>query len=94
MADKQDYTVNRAMQDGAVSYARGDTRQLNEVDAATLLASGAISEKGARPAEREPAVRHTFGAEKSTVGDYTSAAAGSVVIADKRANSATAKAKK
>jgi len=62
MADKKKFTVNRSMQDGATSYDRGDTREMTEVDAAPLLASGALSLPGEEPAVREPAVRHTFGA--------------------------------
>ena len=75
MADKKTYTVHRAMHGDGKDYARGDTREMTEADAATLLASGALSEKGKDPAERVPAVRHTFGSERSAVneGGYTDA---------------------
>lgn len=65
MADKQKYTVNRSMQDGPTSYERGDTREMTAVDAAPLLATGALSRHGEKPAERQPAVQHTFGAASS-----------------------------
>lgn len=61
MADKIKYTVNRSMQDGSNTYERGDTRELTEIDAATLLASGALSLPGKPAADRDPAVVHTFG---------------------------------
>lgn len=62
MSDKHKFTVNRAMQDGAKSYERGDTREMTEIEAAPLLAAGALSKEGEKPAERKPAVQHTFGA--------------------------------
>lgn len=72
MSEKKSYTVLRAMQ-GDREYARGDTRELTEADAAALVASGALVEKGKEPAEREPAVVHTFGNAPSAVneGGYT-----------------------
>ena len=75
MADKHSYTVNRAMHGDGKDYARGDTRELTETDAAPLVTTGALSLKGKDPVEREPAVRHTFGQEPSAVNDagYTTA---------------------
>jgi hypothetical protein len=80
MADKHTYTVNRAMHGDGKDYARGDERQLTETDAAALIATGALSLKGKDPAEREPAVRHTFGTEPSAVneGGYTTATGGAI----------------
>ncbi len=71
MADKHKYTVNRAMQDGAKSYERGDTREMTEIDAQPLLDSGALSLPGKEPVVRESGVKHTFGAEPSSVDGYT-----------------------
>lgn len=63
MSDKKiKYQVNRSMQDGAKSYARGDTREMTEAEAETLLRTGALSLPGEDPATPEPAVKHTFGA--------------------------------
>lgn len=92
MAEKHEYTVNRAMQDGATTYERGDTRKMTEIDAAPLLASGALSKVGEDAAEREPAVRHTFGTEPSEHNDrgYTDAGAASVRL--RRAGQQTPKA--
>lgn len=75
MADKLTYTVHRAMHGDGKDYARGDTRELTEIDAAPLVATGALSLKGEDPVTREPAVRHTFGTEPSKVNDggYTTA---------------------
>ena len=67
MADTKTYIVNRSMHGEGRYYARGDTRKLTEADAASLLASGALSEQGKEPVTREPAVRHTFGTEPSRV---------------------------
>lgn len=80
MAEKQKYVVNRAMQDGANEYSRGDTREMTEIDAAPLLAIGALSKPGEEPAEREPAVQHTFGAAPTEQREYTSAGEGSVQL--------------
>jgi hypothetical protein len=90
MADKHTYTVNRAMHGDGKDYARGDTRELSETDAAPLLATGALSLKGKDPVEREPAVRHTFGQEPSRVNaeGYTSAS-GDGVAAPRAATSTT-----
>ncbi len=49
MANKT-YTVARAMTADGKDYARGDTRELSEGDAAHLLASGALTEGKAKPA--------------------------------------------
>lgn len=75
MADKKTYTVHRAMHGNGKDYARGDTRELTEADAAPLVASGALSEQGADPLVREPAVQHAFGQNRSAVneGGYTDA---------------------
>lgn len=96
MADKHTYTVNRAMHGDGKDYARGDTRELTETDAATLIATGALSLKGKVPVEREPAVRHTFGQEPSAVneGGYTTATGeGISVTPAKPAANKAAKAK-
>lgn len=79
MAEKKSYTVHRAMHGEGRDYARGDTRDLTPADAAPLLAIGALAERGKGPAEREPAVRHTFGAEKAASADYTTATGEGVV---------------
>lgn len=87
MAETKEYTVNRAMQSGATSFDRGDIRKLTEAEAAPLVASGALSLKGAKAEEREPAVRHTFGEAPNEDQGYTSAATGervSVEMTDKR----------
>lgn len=75
MADKKTYTVHRAMHGNGKDYARGDTRELTEADAAPLVASGALSEEGTDPLVREPGVRHAFGQNRSAVNDsgYTDA---------------------
>lgn len=75
MSSKQIYIVTRAMHGDGKDYARGDTRQLSETDAAPLVAAGALAKEGEEPTAREPAVRHTFGTEPSKVNDqgYTSA---------------------
>jgi len=87
MADKIKYTVNRSMQDGAQSYERGDTREMTEVDAAPLLATGALSKPGAKDTEREPPVRHTFGTAPTEDAGYTSAT-GETVRPDRKAKPA------
>jgi hypothetical protein len=75
MADKKTYTVHRAMHGDGKDYARGDTREMTETDAAPLVASGALSPEGEEPAARAAGVEHTFGTKPSTVNDrgYTSA---------------------
>lgn len=75
MATKNTYIVNRAMHGDGKDYARGDTRELSETDAAPLVATGALTKKGDKTAEREPAVRHAFGTQPSKINDegYTSA---------------------
>lgn len=87
MAETKEYTVNRAMQSGSESFERGDTRKLTEADAAGLVESGALTLKGSKTAEREPAVVHTFGTVPSEVESYTDASTGkeaSVSVQDKR----------
>ncbi len=69
MAEKQTYDVHRAMHGDGKDYARGDTRQMTEVDAADLVARGALSLKGEPPVERQPGVVHTYGAEPSALND-------------------------
>lgn len=75
MAKKLTYRVNRSMHGDGKDYARGDTRELTETDAAPLVATGALSLDGTNSVEREPAVKHTFGQEPSAVneGGYTTA---------------------
>ena len=75
MSEKKKYTVHRAMHGDGKDYARGDIREMTPIDAADLLATGALSEEGKDPAERDPAVRHTFGQEPSNLNErgYTSA---------------------
>ncbi len=66
------YTVHRSMvgTDGR-EYGRGDEREMTDVEAAELLANGAIAVKGEAPVSRKTsAVEHTFGkasAEKLAV---------------------------
>jgi hypothetical protein len=61
MSDKHQYTVHRAMHGDGKDYERGDTREMTEVDAAPLVATGALARKGEVPMERAAAVEHTFG---------------------------------
>lgn len=94
MAEQNEYTVNRSMQ-GDKDYERGDTRKMSAADAAPLLATGALSEKGKEPAEREPGVRHTFGSEPTEYEGYTSASGEpSISVSDKRTSTKPAAAKK
>lgn len=72
MAEKIKYDVKRSMQ-GDKDYNRGDTRMMTEADAAPLVATGALVRHGEKPGEREPAVRHTFGAEPNEDRGYTDA---------------------
>lgn len=76
MADRQKYTVHRAMQGDDKAYERGDTRELSAADAAPLLASGAISLPGKEPVRRGAGVEHTFGARKNEDSGFTSALTG------------------
>jgi hypothetical protein len=73
MSDKKiKYEVRRSMQNGAESFERGDTREMTEAEAAPLLRSGALCMPGEDPAEREPAVQHTFGtAPQESPKDFT-----------------------
>jgi hypothetical protein len=91
MAEKHTYTVNRAMHGDGKDYARGDTRELTEADAATLLATGALSPKGKPAAEREPGVRHTFGQEPSETNEGYTTATGDGVVAPRTATKPAAK---
>lgn len=87
------YLVHRTMQDGAKEYLPGDTRDMTEGDAAELVALGALSIEGEYPADRAPAVRHTFGAEPSAVNDggYTIADEGRAVTLASAAPASTKK---
>jgi hypothetical protein len=60
------YAVHRSMHGDGRDYEPGDTRELEEVDAADLVASGALSLEGEEPIVPEPAVRHTFGTAEAT----------------------------
>lgn len=95
MSTKQTYVVNRAMHGDGRDYARGDTRQLSDTDAAPLVATGALLLKGEDAVVREPAVRHTFGTEPSAVnaGGYTSAVGDGILArsSDKSVKPAPAK---
>jgi hypothetical protein len=95
MADKKSYTVNRAMHGDGKDYERGDTRQMAEADAAALVATGALSEKGKAAAEPAPAVVHTFGQEPSAVNDagYTTATRDGIIAGRPAAASSAPKAK-
>lgn len=69
MAEKKTYTVHRAMHGDGKDYARGDTREMTEAEAAPLVASGALALEGDDAAVREPGVQHTFGRAPSKVND-------------------------
>ncbi|KQM88650.1 hypothetical protein ASE67_02605 [Sphingomonas sp. Leaf23] len=88
MADKKTYTVHRAMHGDGRDYARGDTREMTEADAASLVTTGALSLEGDEPKAAAPAIEHTFGQKPSSVNDggYTSASGGAVKPASKPAN--------
>ncbi len=75
MSDKKTYTVHRAMHGDGKDYERGDTREMTEVDAAPLVASGALSPEGEEPVTRSGGVQHTFGTKPSEVNErgYTAA---------------------
>jgi hypothetical protein len=60
------YTVHRSMHGDGRDYEPGDTRELDEIDAAALVESGALSLEGEDPRVREPAVRNTFGKAEPT----------------------------
>ena len=77
------YTVHRTMQDGAIEYLPGSTREMAPADAAELVSLGALSIKGEEPIEREPSVRHTFGGQESAVneGGYTVAGEAGAITA-------------
>jgi hypothetical protein len=85
MTTTRTYTVHRTMQDGSTEYLPGSTREMTPADAAELVDIGALSVKGEKPTEREPAVRHTFGSEPSAVNDggYTIADEGRAITSDK-----------
>lgn len=85
MAEKHEYTVHRSMQSGAESFARGDTRQLTEAEAAPLVETGALSRKGQKPVERTSGVQHTFGTAKSSEDEFKpSTAEPSITVDDQR----------
>lgn len=73
---KQKYTVHRAMHGEGRDYARGDTRELTEVEAAPLVATGALAKQGEVPLERGEPVQHTFGTAEGGSPVYISAATG------------------
>lgn len=95
MAEKKSYTVHRSMHGDGKDYARGDTRELTEVEAAPLVKTGALSLEGEDPATREPAVRHTFGQEPSQVneGGYTTATGEGVKLEPAAASKPTRRTK-
>ncbi|WP_347091676.1 hypothetical protein [Sphingomonas parapaucimobilis] len=82
MAEKKTYTVHRSMHGDGKDYARGDTREMTETDAAPLVALGSLSLEGDEPTDRPAAVKHTFGQEPSKVNDggYTTATGDGVVV--------------
>ncbi|WP_260928210.1 hypothetical protein [Novosphingobium sp. 9] len=90
MADKKTYTVHRSMHAAGKNYARGDTREMTEIDAAALVEAGALSLAGEDPKVRAATVNHTFGAATSAVNDggYTTATGESVVVKKAAAKSA------
>lgn len=51
------YLVNRSMT-GDRDYERGDTREMEEAEAADLIESGALSEPGVAPRVRPNGVTH------------------------------------
>lgn len=73
MTTKKTYTVHRAMHGDGRDYARGDTREMTESDAAPLVKTGALALEGEVPLERGEPVIHTFGTAPSEVETYTSA---------------------
>lgn len=93
MAEKHTYIVHRTMM-GDKEYQRGETRELTAAEAAPLIVSGALSKEGEEPQARDPAVQHTFGARKSEIDGYTSAAGESVKIVDHRPHAAAPSKKK
>ncbi|WP_066723559.1 hypothetical protein [Sphingomonas pituitosa] len=86
MSDKKiKYEVRRSMQCGAESFERGDTRELTEAEALPLLKSGALCLPGEDPAQRDPAVMHTFGsAPQESPTDFTVAHPDNAVQLPKR----------
>lgn len=86
------YDVYRSMT-GDKDYVRGDTREMDELDAAELIRSGALALPGEKPAVREPAVVHAFGSAPSPNAEIVlPPREQSVKVADQR-KSAAAKAK-
>ena len=67
------YLVNRSMT-GDRDYERGETREMEETEAADLIESGALSEPGVAPRVRPNGVTH--GAPETADG----ASAGEVVL--------------
>ncbi len=95
MSDKHTYTVHRAMHGDGKDYARGDTREMTELEAAPLVATGALAKKGEVPFERGAAVAHTFGAIKAQPGDtYTPAIGAGVAVSDSRVEGRRSPARK
>ncbi|HEU0045085.1 hypothetical protein [Sphingomonas sp.] len=82
MSAKKSYTVHRAMHGDGRDWARGDTREMAEADAAPLVATGAVALKGEVPVKHGPAVRHTFGTDVGA-STYVSAATGKDVVVSK-----------
>lgn len=75
------YTVHRSMHGDGRDYEPGDTRELTEADAASLVEMGALALEGEEPLTREPAVRHTFGTDPGTApADYTTATGEGVIV--------------
>lgn len=66
MAEKNTYTVHRSMHGDGRDYERGDTRELTEAEAATLVATGALALEGEQPiVPPVSGVVHTFGTKPS-----------------------------
>jgi hypothetical protein len=85
MADKMlTYVVHRAMHADGVDYARGDEREMRAVDAAPLVAAGALALKGEVPVVRDEPVRHTFGQAPAEHGAGLALSAGSPDVSDSR----------
>lgn len=84
MSDKHEYTVHRAMHGDGKDYERGDTREMTEVDAAPLIASGALARKGEVPMERAAPVTHTFGQRPADDAETFVPALGNADVSDSR----------
>jgi hypothetical protein len=92
MTETKTFIVKRAMHGDGKDYARDDTREMTEIDAAPLLRSGALARPGEEPATRKPAVQHTFGTRPSVVNDggYTTAIGDGIITPDAPAPAAPA----